>query len=471
MNLLESFVAGREYNKILDYTPYPWQAAMHNAGKDNPERLQMAANGVGKTFPGSIETVYHLTGKYPDWWDGRRWDRPTLCWAGTIDNDFQKENNQLMLLGPDLGQGLGTGMLPKDDIAGKVKIRQAGTTDVADLVPVKHVSGGTSYLKFKTYEQGWRKWQGGKPDFIQPDEQPDENAINEKRIYTEIQTRIFRSGGAVLLTLTPLLGETDMIRHFLYPKADGIWYGGATWDDAPHLAEADKERLRKTYPLHEVEARTKGVPMMGEGAVFTTDEREFLIDPFEIPDHYRLICGIDFGWDHPAAAVWLAYDADADVIYMIGSWRQKNAGYVVHSSAIKQRGARIPVAWPHDGMNKKDQGAQKALPLWHMYRQEGVNMLADSARYEREVGGPQPVEPIVDIMGRRLETGGFKVFRNQNLWLEEYRGYHRKDGKIVALRDDLLKATFYAAMELRHSVPKGGQHARRKVPGPIMSMV
>lgn len=423
------------------------------------------------TYPGSIETSYHLTGNYPDWWEGIRFDFPPVVWAGTIDNDFQTENNQLMLLGPGLTAAeLGTGMIPRDKIVGKPSTRQAGISDVVDVVKVRHVSGGLSQLKFKTYEQGWKKWQGRAPNFIWLDEQPDENNVKEKPIYAEVQTRIFRSHGAVLLTLTPLLGETEMIRHFMYPLAEGIHITGATWDDAPHLMEEDKERLRKTYPSYQVDARTKGVPMMGEGAVFGVDERDFVIDPFEIPNHFRRICGIDFGWDHPAACAWLDYDADKDTVYLTDTWRMRNAGYVAHASAIKQRGAWIPVAWPHDGLTKKDQGSQKALPLWHLYRREGVNMLPMTARYEKEVGGPQPVEPMIDTMLERLQSGGFKVFRNCTHWLEEYRSYHRKDGRIVPLRDDALKASFYAMMQLRSAKRKPTGQAQRRPMRPIVTM-
>jgi len=352
-------------------------------------------------------------------------------------------------------EALGTGAIPRNLIIGKPKTRQAGIADVVDTAKIRHVSGGISHLNLKTYEQGWRLWQGAAPDLIWMDEQPDENTLNEKGIFTEAQTRVFRSGGLIYLTLTPLLGETEMIRHFSQPKAKGIWMGGATWDDAPHLNEEDKERLRLTYPAHELDARTKGIPMLGEGRVFTVGEETITCPPFNIREFpwYRVICGVDFGIDHPAAGCWLAHDADADVIYVYDAYRMAGETAIYHAAAIKAKGNDIPVAWPHDGMNREKKGAET---LADSYRVHGANMLPLSARYDRKVGGAQPVEPIVNEMLERMKTGRFKVMASVGLFLEEFRSYHRKDGKIVAARDDVLKAAMYGLMMLRYAAPRMG---------------
>ena len=286
------------------------------------------------------------------------------------------------------------------------------------------------------------------------DEQPDDTSADEGRIYVEIQTRIFRSGGLAYGTLTPLLGETDTIRHFLYPKAPGIAWMGATWDDAPHLKEEDKARLRASYPAHELDARTLGVPMMGQGKVFKVNEAEIRCDPFEIPAWFRVICGIDFGIDHPFAAAWLALDPDKDIIYVTDGFRMSDKTAVHHVEAIKARGDDFPVAWPHDGLNRKDDGSQKAIPLWRMYSAKGLNMLPLSARYEDKTGGGQPVEPVIMDLTERMNTGRFKVFSHMSEFFEELRSLHRKDGRVVALRDDFLKAVFYAYMMRRYAIPK-----------------
>ena len=244
-----------EMRKLARYKPYPWQEDFHNAGGTAQQRLLMAANGVGKTLCGAAESAMHLTGKYPSWWKGRRFDKNVHLWVGSISNQTQRDYTQPGLFGPNLGEGLGTGYIPGDLLVGKPRPRQAGIGDVVDIAYIRHVCGKDSIVTMKTYEQGWRMWQGAAPDCIWLDEQPDETAKEEKPIFGEVITRIFRSSGIMYATLTPLLGETDMIRHFM-SGAVGTYWRGATWDDAPHLKQDDKEAAKAAYGEHEVEVRT-----------------------------------------------------------------------------------------------------------------------------------------------------------------------------------------------------------------------
>src|SRR6476646_8839050 len=68
-------------NKLAYYKPYPKQKEFHEAGATKRERLLMAANQVGKTWAGGFELAMHATGRYPEWWRGRRFDRPIVAWA------------------------------------------------------------------------------------------------------------------------------------------------------------------------------------------------------------------------------------------------------------------------------------------------------------------------------------------------------------------------------------------------------
>ena len=58
-------------------------------------------------------------------------------------------------------------------------------------------------------------------------------------------------------------------------------------------------------------------------------------------------------------------------------------------------------------------------------------------------------------MLERMQTGRFKVFSTCGAWLEEFRGYYRKDGKLKATKDDALKASFYGLMMLNYALSKG----------------
>jgi len=446
--LVAQFLNAVQNNRIATYRPYPWQVEFHEEGKDNPERMLMAANRVGKTISAACEVSYHLTGDYPDWWKGKKFEKPVLVWTGSPTNETSKDIVQSELIG-DLGESLGTGWIPRGKIVGKPTTRQAGVKNVVDSFKVRHKSGGLSTCVLKTYEQGWQKWQGTAPHVVWLDEEPD-----DYKIFSEAQTRILTSKGIVLVTFTPLSGVTELVDHFM-KGGDGIYLKGATWDDAPHLSKDDKTRLASSYRDHERDARTRGVPMMGEGAVFPVSDDKIKIDPIQIPFHWSRIKGCDFGIDHPAAGVEIAWDRDQDVIYVIDCYRKKDETAAYHAAWFNKANKVIPVAWPHDGMNREKQGGKT---LAQHYRDHGVNMLSKSARYprapgeEKDKGGPQPVEPIVDEVLERMQTGRFKVFSTCPDWFEEKRSYHRKDGKIVDRRDDILKATFYAVMMKRYGI-------------------
>lgn len=438
-------VAGQ---KITTYKPYPWQKEFHEAGAKNPERMLMAANRVGKTVSAGCEVSFHLTGDYPKWWTGKRFTAPTLIWTGSPTNETSRDIVQAELLG-GMGEKLGTGWVPRGRIIGAPKTRQAGVKDVVDSFNVRHASGGLSTCNLKTYEMGWQKWQGTAPHVVWLDEEP-----NDYMIYSEAQTRILTSKGIILVTFTPLLGVTDLVQHF-QEGGEGIYLKGASWNDAPHLSEDDKSRLSNSYRAHERKARTQGIPMMGEGAVFPVDDEDISVDPFKIPDHWARIKGCDFGIDHPAAGVEIAHDRESDTVYVIDCYRKANETAPYHAAWFNKSNRMVPVAWPHDGMNREKSGGRT---LADAYRQHGVNMVAKSARYpkvpgEQEKGGGQPVEPIVDEVLTRMHTGRFKVFSHLSQWFEEKRSYHRKDGVIVPKRDDILKATFYALMMIRYAVP------------------
>ena len=51
----------------------------------------MAANRIGKSYCGSMELSYHLTGLYPDWWEGRVYRQPIVAWAGGVSNETTRD--------------------------------------------------------------------------------------------------------------------------------------------------------------------------------------------------------------------------------------------------------------------------------------------------------------------------------------------------------------------------------------------
>jgi phage terminase large subunit-like protein len=448
LKALENIAKALGENKLYQFSPYPWQKEFFSWGKDTKERALFAANRVGKTYSAAREVAYHLTGIYPDWWEGRRYDFPIKCWAAGVSNESLRDIIQAELLG-GLGEDLGTGAIPRN-LIGKITKRQCGVSDVVDTVHVKHVSGGWSTITMKSYEQGWKKFQGTAPHVVWLDEEPD-----DFQIYSECKTRILTSKGIMIITFTPLSGVTSLVQHFREGHP-GTRVKNVTWDDTPHLSEQDKAEFLAGCPSHERDARTRGLPMMGQGRVFDIDETSIKIKPFQIPDYFRQIIGIDFGWDHPAATVKIVYDPDKDTYYVVDAHKATHMKPLDHAEQIKKMGGgiytgKVPIAWPHDGLNtEKGRGDQ----LISTYKGHDLNLLSMTARHKNDVGGSQSVEKTVMEMYEMMVTGRFKVFDSLSHWFEEFRNYHRKDNKIVDKMDDLLAATRYAFMMRRYAVPK-----------------
>ncbi len=434
------------------YRPYPKQREFHALGATKRERSFMAGNQLGKTVSGANEAAIHATGQYPDWWEGRRFDGPTVGWASGITAESTRDNPQRLLLGRV--NAWGTGAIPEKDI---IDIRRAsGVKDAVDTVIVRHVSGGESQVMFKNYAQGRAKWQGETLHWLWLDEEPPLD------IYSEGYTRLNATGGILWLTATPLLGMSEVVMQF-YPAPNTADRGliQMTIDDAEHYTPEQRAAIVAAYPAHEREARAKGIPMLGSGRIFPVEEDQILVEPFAIPAHWKRIAGMDFGWDHPTAAAWLAWNTDTDTVYLHDEHRLAQAVTAVHASAIKSRGAWIPVAWPHDGLQHDKKAGE---PLADIYRKEGVNMRPDRAQFEGERGWS--VEAGLTEMLDRMQGGRFKVFRTCTGWLQEFRTYHRKDGKVVKEFDDLISASRYGLMDLRFATVDKGNSFTRKLSWP-----
>lgn len=167
----------------------------------------LAANRIGKTESvGGYELTLHLTGNYPTWWEGRRFDKPISAWAAGDTSKTVRDIIQHKLLGP-VGN-FGTGLIPGDRIIGKPASKQ-GIADAIEIIKVRSDNGGTSQLTLKSYMEGREAFQGTEQDVIWLDEEP------PLSIYTECLMRTMTTNGLVMLTFTPLLGMSDVVLSFL----------------------------------------------------------------------------------------------------------------------------------------------------------------------------------------------------------------------------------------------------------------
>ena len=214
--------------------------------------------------------------------------------------------------------------------------------------------------------------------------------------------------------------------------------------DALHIAPEERAMIESGYAEHERDARVRGLPMLGSGRVFPLAASAITVPAFALPAHWPRICGIDLGYDHPFAAAWLAWDRDADCVYVTDCYRERAVTMAIHAAAVKARGD-VVVAWPHDaGQHDRNSGDSMAA----LYKKLGMRMLPERATFPD--GGNSVEAGVMDMLDRMM-TGRLKVFAHLGDWLEEFEQYHRKDGRLVKERDDLLSATRYGLMMLRHA--------------------
>jgi phage terminase large subunit-like protein len=192
---------------------YPKHLNFFRAGVDQMERAAIAANRVGKTWGiGGYETALHLTGEYPGWWEGRRFDHPIDAWAAGDTSDTTRDIVQLSLFGQ---QGdMGTGLIPRANIIGE-PTKRAGVAGAVDTARVRHKSGGTSIIGLKSYDQGRKKFQGTAKHVVWLDEEPPEP------VYDECLLRLMTVDGMILGTFTPLEGLSRVVLRYLPHMAPG----------------------------------------------------------------------------------------------------------------------------------------------------------------------------------------------------------------------------------------------------------
>ena len=456
LELLKELKQRERFNRVDTYDPYPYQLKFHKTGAEANQRLLMAANRIGKSYCGSMELAYHLTGLYPEWWEGKRYGQPIVAWAGGVSNETTRDIVQFELLGsPDDPEAFGSGTVPKNYII-KTE-RKPGVPNAKSVALIKHVSGGNSSLFFKAYEMGVEKWQGRSVDCIWLDEEP------SRDIYSQAVTRTLDRKGMVYMTFTPEQGMTETVASFMNNLQTGQSLTNATWDDASetvmslkghkgHLDEGVMQQILSSYSPHEREMRRYGRPSIGSGLIFPIQEEKLMIDPMPMQDHWPRIAAIDFGWDHPTAVVWGAIDTEEEVFYVYDCYRMSKASPTVHSQSIRTRPHFIPIAYPHDG-NRRDSMGNPGLA--DQYRNLGCNMLLEHFTNPPALGenkGGNSVEEGLMAMLQAMENDKFKVFSTLSDWFEEFRMYHRKGGKVVPIRDDIMSATRYAFQSQRFAV-------------------
>ena len=214
----------------------------------------------------------------------------------------------------------------------------------------------------------------------------------------------------------------------------------ATWDDARHLTPEMRESLWLSIPPFQRDARSKGIPQLGSGAIYQVSEDDIKVSDFELPAHWPRAFGMDTGWDW-TAAVWGAWDRDTDTVYVYSVYKRGQVEPPIHADALKARGEWIRGVGDAAAINLYD-----GRSFIEIYRQLGMDVeLPDKA-----------VEAGIQRVWERLSAGKLKVFASCGALFEEYRLYRRDEkGRVVKDGDHVMDA-------LRYLVVSGLDRARTK---------
>mgnify|MGYP003653351539 CR=1 FL=1 len=430
---------------------YEWQERFITATATFRQCLLMCANRVGKTYTGCYMDAVHATGRYPDWWEGHRFTHAPLIWCLGYSGDKCRDLLQEALFGAYSNGTFSGGLIDPsmivDAIGGAIP-RLAQQVNIKWIGP--NGEEGVTVLQFKSYSQGQHALMGDGVDWYHIDEEP-----KDATIWPQVLTRTMSgdngAGGRGILTFTPENGKTELVTKFMDNASEGQYLQTATWADAPHLSEEVKEEILAAYPAYQRDMRSKGIPLMGTGLIFEIDEDEIKCDPFDVPRHWFVINGMDFGWDHPQAHVQLVWDRDADMYYVINAYRKSKIQPFEAWHAVKPWAQNVPTAWPSDGLQTEKGSAKQQKDY---YEEAGFRMMNEHAQWED--GGVGVWAGIMEI-NNLMKTGRFKIVRTLFDLFEEIRQYHTKttgDGRveIVKIKDDLISAVRYGYMMRRYAI-------------------
>lgn len=416
--------SSRMFNTPENRAAYHKHCDFFAAGATYRTRAFLAGNRCGKSEAGAFEVSCHATGIYPDWWTGRKFDEPVKIWVVGRTGETIRDTVQVALLG-NPGQW-GTGAIPGDKLD---KITKNNSR--ADIVTVKHASGGLSYIGFKSNDAGRVSFEGTSQHVIWCDEEVD------LPIYMECVTRTMTTDGIILTTFTPLKGLTDLILSLikdgnLESPQSGVNITTCTWDDVPHLTTEAKAEMLALLPPHQRLARSAGIPQLGSGVVYPIDPESYKINPFEVPKHWLRINALDVGWKF-TAAVFGAINPEDGMLYIYSEHYVSAEEPLIHAKSIKLRGDILTIIDSAAHGRSQVDGRN----LFDMYQDHGLRL----------VNANKSVEAGIYAVWELFSAGRLKIFSNCLNTLSELKTYRRDEqGKIIKSNDHAMDSLRYLIM-------------------------
>lgn len=455
LNLLEQEC---NYQKSIKYLTaydsfYDWQSEFSNATANYFECCLCAANQIGKTYTGTTLDALHLLGDYPTNYKGHKFYFPPLVWCLGYSMEKTRDLLQTALFGKFVNGAFEGGLIPPDKIL--THESSGGTVNAMRTVRVKHKLG-IATVQFWSYAQGQHAIMGDVVDWFHVDEEP-----RDQKIRPQLLTRTINGnkgkGGRGIYTFTPENGRTDLVIKFMDEPSKDQFFMMKGWSDAPHISKDKAQRLLESYPVHQRDMRSKGIPMLGHGRIYDLSEEFLTCEPFEIPKHFYVINGMDFGWDHPQAHIQLVWDKDSDIFYVTKAQKMRKTSPNEAWGTVKNWADGIPTSWPLDGLQtEKGSGKQQM----QYYKEAGFKMLHERATWEDGSNGVEAgLYEIRDLMSK----GKFRIFSGLRDLFDEILQHHRDEkGKIVKSNDDLLDAIRYAYMMKRKAKQMGFLKTKKK---------
>lgn len=441
---------------FLEWEPYVTQARLVQSYKRFIGLL--GGNQSGKSISAAHKLAWDLTGIYPEWYKGPRTKRAIDAWVVGETNETTRDSCQKRLFGPDIDKIGEGGLIGPDYIEGKPS-RRTGITGAIDVARIKHISGGTSTLGFKSYEQGRKALASATLDRIWVDEEPPQDCFDE------MVMRLIARKGQMMITFTPLLGITPLYKFLTEPKpGTSIDYGFLSWDEASHLDSETKEGIKAMYAGNpgQLKARMTGRATISTGLIFPFEWRDISVKDFLIEPWWPRLAGLDLGWKHPTAAPVACLDPDADVIYVYKAYKQAEKHYAVHAAALRQFGD-VDFACDPAGLQTEKASGEK---LMHLYSDsldpDWMNRPEEDRKIFKAKNG---VEWGNNLVYERLASERLFFFRSLKDIEEEVSEYRWDDkGKVYKVKDDLMDGNRYMVVsESRFRRPGRGRMAYEPV--------
>ena len=457
--LIQEEISRRQTNQLRYFRPNRHQQKFLNKTAYCEELYLSGGNRTGKTTTGGLGVAVWATGRYPEWWKGKRFDGPVrIMVLGETDRQLRKAA-QRILLGEE--NQWGTGFLPKDAIEndGKKMIHMKhDPKGCVDFIQIKNEWGGYSYIYFNTYTQGREAVQGDEIHVVWCDEPP------KYEIYGELLARILTTNGIIFTTGTPMIGSTEVYERFQSDyledeETSGLnrrFFMSVSQNEAEHLTEEERKRFWDQCPPHERMARIDGMALLGDSQVYECTREMIICEPFDISKKswLRFIIGMDFGYNDPTAAILIAFDPNVGgSVYIVRIYQKPKKLPDFHAIQLKRWGEGIPVAWPRDG-HRIGIGSSNLLKIKDQYRQAGLNMLPKPAfsTYNAPTEGSN-LEAGIQIVYELIQSGQLKIFdtpENQAI-IKQFVQYHRKDGKIADQNDHLVDAARVGLCSIKYA--------------------